>query len=128
MSRAEADKLVLVADDDDDVRELIVFRLARAGYEVVTAADGNQAVEVALARAPDLCVIDLMMPGLDGYEVTVRLRGSERLAKVPILLLTASVEDAAVSRGYEVGANDYIKKPFSPKQLVERVGAMLGVA
>ena len=94
--------LILVADDDGDVRELVVFRLERAGYQVVTAADGQEAVEVALERSPDVCVIDVMMPKLDGYQVTERLRASPGLAEVPIVLLTASVEDAAVSRGFVV--------------------------
>jgi CheY-like chemotaxis protein len=119
-------ELILVADDDGDVRELVVFRLERAGYRVVTAADGQEAVEVALERSPDVCVIDVMMPKLDGYQVTERLRASPGLAEVPIVLLTASVEDAAVSRGFEVGASDYIKKPFGPPELLERIAAALG--
>ena len=119
-------ELILVADDDDDVRELVVFRLERAGYRVVTAADGQEAVEVALERSPDVCVIDVMMPKLDGYQVTERLRASPGLAQVPIVLLTASVQDAAVSRGFEVGASDYIKKPFGPDELLERIAAALG--
>ena len=118
--------LILVADHDGDVRELVVFRLERAGYRVVTAADGQEAVEVALERSPDVCVIDVMMPKLDGYQVTERLRSSPGLAEVPIVLLTASVEDAAVSRGFEVGASDYIKKPFGPHELLERIAAALG--
>jgi CheY-like chemotaxis protein len=117
--------LILVADDDDDVRELVVFRLERAGYQVVTASDGQEAVQVALERPPDVCVIDVMMPKLDGYEVTERLRASPGLAEVPIVLLTASVQEAAVNRGLEAGASDYIKKPFSPQELVERIAAAL---
>ena len=125
MTQAEGDTRVLVADDDADVRELVEFRLARAGYAVITAADGEQAVAVAIERRPDLCVIDVMMPKLDGYEVTERLREHEELAGVPILLLTASVQEAAVDRGFAVGADDYIKKPFSPRELLERVAAAL---
>ena len=117
--------LVLVADDDADVRELVVFRLERAGYEVVTAGDGQAAVEVALARRPRVAVVDVMMPKLDGYEVTERLRASEALAGIQILLLTASVEDAAVERGFDVGADDYIKKPFAPAELLGRVAQAL---
>jgi CheY-like chemotaxis protein len=117
--------LILVADDDDDVRELVVFRLERAGYHVVTASDGQEAVEVALAQPPDVCVIDVMMPRLDGYEVTERLRASPGLAEVPIVLLTASVQEAAVNRGFDAGASDYIKKPFSPHELVDRIAAAL---
>ena len=117
--------LVLVADDDEDVRELVVFRLARAGYEVITAADGREALDLALSRRPRVCVIDVMMPELDGYEVTKRLRASDELGEVAILLLTASVEEAAVERGFDAGADDYIRKPFSPGELVERVAAAL---
>jgi CheY-like chemotaxis protein len=117
--------LVLVADDDADVRELVVFRLERAGYDVVTAGDGQAAVEVALACRPRVAVVDVMMPKLDGYEVTERLRAAEALAGIQILLLTASVEDAAVERGFDVGADDYIKKPFSPAELLGRVAQAL---
>jgi DNA-binding response OmpR family regulator len=125
MSTEGEQPLVLVADDDEDVRELVVFRLARAGYEVITAGDGEEAVEVALSRRPRVCVIDVMMPKLDGYQVTERLRASGELADVAILLLTASVHEASVEKGFAAGADDYIKKPFSPAELVERVAAAL---
>jgi DNA-binding response OmpR family regulator len=118
-------KLILVADDDDDVRELVVFRLERAGYEVVTAADGQQAVDRASERHPDLCVIDVMMPKLDGLEVTRRLRATEGLSTVPVLLLTASVQEAAVAEGFEAGADEYVKKPFSPQELLDRIAKVL---
>ena len=121
-------KLILVADDDDDVRELVVFRLERAGYDVVTAADGEQAVELARERHPDLCVIDVMMPKLDGYQVTRRLRETEGLSTVPVLLLTASVQEAAVAEGFEAGADDYVKKPFSPQELLDRIATVLARA
>jgi CheY-like chemotaxis protein len=123
---AEGDEpLVLVADDDEDVRELVVFRLARAGYDVITAGDGQEALDIALDRRPQVCVIDVMMPGLDGYEVTQRLRASAELGDVAILLLTASVDAAAVEKGFAAGADDYINKPFSPAELADRVAAAL---
>jgi CheY-like chemotaxis protein len=122
---ADARKLILVADDDDDVRALVVFRLEHAGYEVVTAADGKEAVEVATSRPPDICVVDVMMPKLDGYQVTERLRATPELAEVPIVLLTASVQDDAVDRGYAAGASDYVKKPFAPAELLDRVASAL---
>jgi DNA-binding response OmpR family regulator len=118
-------KLILVADDDEDVRELVVFRLQREGYEVIVAGDGEEAVELALARRPDLCLLDVMMPKLDGYEATRRLRASSGLAGVPVLLLTASVQEAAVAEGLAAGADDYVKKPFAPQELLERVAAAL---
>lgn len=122
---AQAGGLVLVADDDADVRDLIVFRLERAGYRVITAADGAEAVELALAERPDICVIDVMMPKLDGYEVTERLRAADELNGMPIMLLTASVEEAAVDRGYAAGADEYVKKPFSHHELLERIARAL---
>ena len=128
MSADGDEPLVLVADDDEDVRELVVFRLARAGYEVITAGDGREALDLALKERPRVCVVDVMMPGLNGYEVTERLRASDELADVTILLLTASVEEAAVEKGFAAGADDYIRKPFSPAELVERVAAALNSA
>ena len=125
MSSDRDEPLVLVADDDDDVRELVVFRLERAGYEVITASDGEEALKVALDRRPRVCVIDVMMPKLTGYEVTERLRASDELADVAIVLLTASVDEASVEKGFAAGADDYIKKPFSPAELVDRVAAAL---
>ena len=125
-SAADA-KLILVADDDADVRELVVFRLEHAGYEVITAADGEEAVALALERTPDLCVVDVMMPKLDGLEVTERLRAAPELAHTPILLLTASVHDSAVERGMAVGADDYIAKPFSSEDFLHRCAAALNL-
>jgi CheY-like chemotaxis protein len=125
MSGEGEQPLVLVADDDEDVRELVVFRLERAGYEVITAGDGEEAVQLALTRRPRVCVIDVMMPKLDGYQVTERLRASGELAGAAILLLTASVQEASVDRGFAAGADDYIKKPFSPAELVDRIASAL---
>jgi DNA-binding response OmpR family regulator len=118
--------LVLVADDDDDIRALIVFRLERAGYEVLPAADGETALQLATERRPDLAVLDVMMPKLDGYEVTQRLRAQEETSRMPVILLTARAQEADVARGLEAGADDYIKKPFSPQELGARVQAILG--
>ena len=118
--------LVLVADDDPDILALVTFRLERAGYDVVGASDGEQALHLALAQPPDLAVLDVMMPKLDGYEVTTRLRQNERTRRMPIILLTARVQEADIARGFEVGADDYVKKPFSPQELGARVQAILG--
>ena len=117
--------VILVADDDDDVRELIGFRLEHAGYAVISAADGEEALNLARDHKPRLCVIDVMMPKLDGYQVTQRLRADAGFAETPIVLLTASVEEAAVKRGVDAGATDYIEKPFSPKELLDRIAATL---
>jgi DNA-binding response OmpR family regulator len=118
--------VVLVADDDRDILELVAFRLERAGYDVVTAGDGAEALEAADARVPDVAVLDVMMPRLDGYEVTRKLREREATERIPVILLTARVQEADVQRGFEAGADDYLKKPFSPQELRTRVQAALG--
>ena len=118
--------LVLAADDDQLIRELIQFRLERSGYEVVTASDGDEALRLARERLPDLAVLDVMMPGLDGYEVTRQLRADEATSRIPVILLTARVQEADVAQGFEAGADDYLTKPFSPQELRARVQAILG--
>jgi DNA-binding response OmpR family regulator len=117
--------LIVVADDDDDVRELIEFRLSRAGYAVESGADGEEALDLIRRRRPALAVLDIMMPGLDGFEVTRRLRGDPELDDTQVLLLTASVQEGVASAGFEAGANDHMTKPFSPQELVARVQTML---
>lgn len=126
MSDDEKLPLVLAADDDPLIRELIQFRLERSGYEVVTAENGDDALRLALERRPDLAVLDVMMPGLNGYEVTRRLRADEETRRIPIILLTARVQEADVAQGFEAGADDYLTKPFSPQELRARVQAILG--
>ncbi len=118
-------RTVLVADDDEDILQLVSFRLERAGYTVVTAADGQQALAAARQHQPDLAVLDVMMPGLNGYEVTRQLRADLATAGIPVILLTARVQEADVSRGFEAGADDYLRKPFSPQELRSRVQAIL---
>ena len=118
--------VVLVADDDRDILDLLAFRLGRAGYEVVSASDGEEALRLAVERKPDLAVLDVMMPKLDGYEVTRRMRADESTKRIPVILLTARVQEHDVARGFEVGADDYMKKPFSPAELRARVQAIIG--
>jgi DNA-binding response OmpR family regulator len=118
--------LVLVADDDPDILSLVTLRLELDGYEVIGAPDGERAVEKALERTPDLALIDVSMPKLDGYEVTERLRQHEPTSATPIILLTARVQDSDVARGIEAGADDYVRKPFSMADLRTRVQAALG--
>ena len=119
-------KIVLAADDDEDILELITFRLERSGYTVVQARDGEEAWNLAQAHAPDLAVLDVMMPKLDGFELTRRLRAKPETARMPIILLTARAQDADVQQGFEAGADDYLRKPFSPQELRARVQAILG--
>ena len=118
--------VVLVADDDPDILSLVALRLERSGYEVITAGDGEQALASALTRPPDLALLDVMMPKLDGYEVTERLRASEATRRMPVILLTARVQETDIARGVEAGADDYVKKPFSTLELRDRVQAALG--
>jgi DNA-binding response OmpR family regulator len=118
--------LVLAADDDEDILALVSFRLERAGYTVIVAHDGEEALELAVREQPDLAVLDVMMPKLDGFEVTRRLRAEEATRRMPIILLTARSQDADVQQGFDAGADDYVRKPFSPDELRVRVQAILG--
>ena len=117
--------LVLVADDDPDILNLVSLRLERDGYEVVKAGDGARALEQAFERTPDLALIDVSMPKLDGYEVAQRLRNHEPTKEMPIILLTARVQDSDVARGLAAGADDYVTKPFSTADLRARIQAAL---
>jgi DNA-binding response OmpR family regulator len=118
--------LVLVADDDRDILQLVSFRLERSDYEVVQANDGEEALRLVKELHPDLAVLDLMMPKLNGYEVIREIRRDEETKAIPVILLTARVQEADVARGFEAGADDYLKKPFSPQELRARVQAILG--
>jgi DNA-binding response OmpR family regulator len=118
--------VVLAADDDEDILELVAFRLERSGYTVLRATDGEEALRLALEAKPDLAVLDVMMPKLDGYELTRRLRAEDATSRMPIILLTARSQDADVQAGFDAGADDYLRKPFSPQELRARVQAILG--
>ena len=122
----ESRPLVLVADDDPDILALVSFRLKRAGYTVVQATNGEEAVHLALEHEPDLAILDVMMPRVDGYEATRRLREHEATRRTPVILLTARVQESDIARGFDAGADDYVKKPFSPQELGARVQAVLG--
>ena len=118
--------VILAADDDEDILALVAFRLERSGYTVLQARDGQEAFELARSEKPDLAVLDVMMPKLDGFELTRRLRAEEATSRMPIILLTARAQDADVQQGFDAGADDYIRKPFSPNELRARVQAILG--
>jgi DNA-binding response OmpR family regulator len=117
--------LILIADDDRDIQDLIAIRLERAGYRVLRANDGQQALEIAAAELPDLAVLDVTMPRLDGYSVLRALRGDPATAGIPVILLTARVQDGDVAQGLASGADAYVKKPFGPKELSERIESIL---
>ena len=117
--------LVLVADDEQDIRDLVSLRLEQAGYEVITAADGEEGLRAVREREPDLVVLDVKMPRMNGYEVTREIRADSQTRDIPILLLSASVREDEVDEGLEAGANSYLVKPFRPADLREHVRALL---
>ena len=116
---------ILVVDDERDIVELVRYNLAQAGYRVVSALDGRQAVEAARRERPDLIVLDLMLPVLSGGEVARLLKQDEMTRRIPILMLTARGAEVDRVVGFELGADDYVVKPFSPRELVLRVQAIL---
>ena len=116
---------VLVIDDETDLRELVRYNLEKEGFDVIMAADGTSGLEIALRHRPDLVILDLMMPGIDGLEVCKRFRADERGKSTPLLMLTAKGTEADRVVGLELGADDYVTKPFSPRELVARVKALL---
>jgi len=124
----ETRKLVLVADDDVDILALVKLRLERAGYEVQTAHDGIEAIEAIDLRMPDLAVIDVMMPRMDGHEVVRTLRTRPDTARLPILILTAAVHDRVAQASSDAGADAHMRKPFSPRELVEKIDSLLARA
>ena len=116
---------ILVVDDEPEAVELVEFNLKQAGYDVVTAADGADALKKARASIPDLIVLDIMLPEMNGLEVCKLLRRDAATARVPIIMLTAKAAEIDRVLGLELGADDYITKPFSPRELVLRVKKML---
>jgi two-component system, OmpR family, alkaline phosphatase synthesis response regulator PhoP len=116
---------ILVVDDDKQIVRLVQSYLEQAGYAVLTAADGTTALRIIRTERPDLVVLDLMLPDLDGWSVTRAVRGDANQAALPIIMLTARVEDTDKIVGLEIGADDYIAKPFNPRELVARVRAVL---
>jgi two-component system phosphate regulon response regulator PhoB len=116
---------VLVVDDEPDITALVAYHLAKAGYRVTTASTGSDALRIAEEQGPDLVVLDLMLPGLSGYEVLEALRRRAATQDVGVLLLTAKREEGDRIKGLSLGADDYLVKPFAPQELVLRVGAVL---
>jgi len=116
---------ILVVDDEEDILELVRFNLAREGYPVIPAISGEEALKAAQTEHPDLIVLDLMLPDVDGLEVTKALKNDARTRDISIVMLTAKGEESDIVTGLELGADDYIPKPFSPRVLVARVRAVL---
>jgi DNA-binding response OmpR family regulator len=118
-------KRVLVVDDEKDIVDTIAYQLGRNGYDAQVAYDGNQALDMVHKSAPDLIILDLMLPGIDGLEVARQLKGDSRTAAIPIIMLTAKGEETDVVVGLTLGADDYVTKPFSIKVLLARVNTVL---
>jgi two-component system alkaline phosphatase synthesis response regulator PhoP len=119
---------ILVVDDEIYIVHILDFSLGMEGYEVVTALDGEQALEKLQSERPDLIVLDIMMPKLDGYEVCKAIKSNSETRHIPVILLSAKGRNVDQKMGFDVGADDYITKPFSPRKLVERINQLLGQA
>jgi DNA-binding response OmpR family regulator len=117
--------LVLCADDDEDILSLVSLRLQRAGFEVATAADGDEAVRIARARRPVVAVLDVMMPKRTGYDVLAELRADDTLRGMKVILLSARVQESDIARGMDAGADAYLAKPFKAQDLVSKVQELL---
>jgi len=124
MSTASAKK-ILIVEDEKDILQLVKLYLDKEGYRTVTASTGSEGLKQVRAEKPDLVVLDLMLPEIDGLEVCKRLRSAPETAMLPIIMLTAKAEESDTIIGLELGADDYVTKPFSPKTLVARVKALL---
>jgi DNA-binding response OmpR family regulator len=116
---------VLVVDDDPDVCDLVTYKLEQSGFDVRRASDGDAALREVAKKVPDLVLLDVMMPGVSGLEVLERWRSDKATAGMPVIMLTAKAQENDVERGFELGADDYVIKPFSPRELVRRVTAVL---
>jgi len=116
---------IVIADDDVDIRELVEFKLSTLGHEVVSVADGAAAVAACQDQRPDLAVLDVMMQGMSGLEAVRLIRADASLADLPVILLTARAQESDVETGFNSGADDYITKPFSPREFANRVEALL---
>ncbi|HKW42193.1 MAG TPA: response regulator [Gemmatimonadales bacterium] len=125
MSEATTTHRILVVDDEADITALVAYHLAKAGYRVTTAANGRDALRAAREERPDLVVLDLMLPGFSGYDVLAELRRRDETKDLGVILLTARKDEPDRIKGLSLGADDYLPKPFSPPELVLRVGAVL---
>lgn len=116
---------IVVAEDDADIRALVVFKLEQSGHEVTAVDNGAAAVDACRADPPAVCVLDLMMPGMGGLDACRAIRSDPALAGVRVILLTARAQESDVEQGFAAGADDYLLKPFSPRELSSRVNALL---
>lgn len=117
--------LIFIVDDDPDVRELVAYKLIQAGHDVLSATNGHEALRHVPDAHAELLLLDVMMPGLSGFDVLTQLRAHTATATLPIIMLTAKAQDTDAERGFSLGADDYVLKPFSPRELMSRVDAQL---
>lgn len=117
--------VILAADDDDDILELVCLTLEQVGHTMIRASDGDEALELARRHKPDVCVLDVVMPSRTGIEVVEALQDEEETAQIPILLLTATVNEKDLIPGIEKDGERYMRKPFSPRELQDRVARLL---
>ncbi|MBL7258495.1 response regulator transcription factor [Paractinoplanes lichenicola] len=125
MNATAAAPVVLIAEDDEDIRDLISWKLEVAGFRTLHAGNGKTAVELAAEHRPDAAVLDINMPAMDGLEVCQNLRRDEGTANIPVLMLSARVNDSDIESGYGAGADDYMTKPFNPQELLRRLEGLL---
>ena len=116
---------ILIAEDERDIRDLITFTLGFAGFEVVAAANGEEAVNLARQEIPDLILMDVRMPRMTGYEACAIMKADAKLKNIPVIFLSAKGQDSEIQAGLQAGAADYLLKPFAPDQLTERIQAVL---
>ena len=120
-----ANEKILIVDDEEDILELMTFNLVREGYRVLTADNGEKALKIAKSEIPDMIILDLMLPGIDGLEVARSLKSRDNTKIIPIIMLSAKGDESDIVSGLELGADDYVTKPFSPKILIARIRAVL---
>ncbi|CAN5155525.1 MAG: response regulator transcription factor [Nocardioides sp.] len=119
---------IVVADDDDDIRELVEFKLTTLGHDVVPCVDGAAALAACAEHVPDLILLDVTMPGMSGLEALAVIRSDSELAELPVVMLTARAQEGDIHAGLSRGATDYVTKPFSPRELAARIEELLGTA
>ena len=117
---------ILIAEDDRDIRELIVISLTYAGYEILSASDGQQAVDLTIEEKPDLIMLDVSMPRLTGFEALEQIKEHTEFKDTPVVILSAKGQEAEIQNGLDLGASQYILKPFSPDELIKKIDQIVG--
>jgi two-component system alkaline phosphatase synthesis response regulator PhoP len=116
---------ILIVDDEEDILELLKYNISKEGFDVISAENGEEGLALAHSHAPDLIVLDLMMPGIDGLDVCKKLKAEDDTRAIPVIMLTAKGTESDIIVGLELGADDYVSKPFSPKVLMARIKSVL---